>query len=67
MKKITVAVTGASGSIYAGLLLKKLLESKEHWDELALVMTNNAREVWKIELGNEEYKSLPVRVYETTD
>ena len=67
MKKITVAVTGASGSIYAGLLLKKLLESKEHWDELALVMTGNAREVWKIELGNEEYKSLPVRVYETTD
>lgn len=67
MKKIAVAVTGASGSVYASLLLKKLLMYKDQWDELSLVMTGNAREVWQIELGNEEHKSLPVRKYETND
>ena len=48
-KKIVVAVTGASGSVYADLLLKKLEQLKSQWDELSLVMTENAREVWKIE------------------
>jgi len=67
MKKITVAVTGASGSVYASLLLQKLLQYKEQWDELALVMTDNARQVWQIELGNEAYKELPVHCYAPND
>ncbi|MBL7703303.1 MAG: UbiX family flavin prenyltransferase [Ferruginibacter sp.] len=54
-KKIVIAVTGASGSIYAELLLKKLMQLKAQWDELSLVMTGNAKEVWKLELGNENY------------
>jgi 4-hydroxy-3-polyprenylbenzoate decarboxylase len=54
-KKIVIAVTGASGSIYADLLLKKLQQLKNQWDELSLVMTENAREVWKIELNNESF------------
>ena len=54
-KKIAIAVTGASGSVYADVLLKKLMQLKEQWDELSLVMTENAKEVWKIELENENY------------
>ena len=67
MKKIVVAVTGASGSIYASLLLKKLLLYKDQWQELAIVMTENAKEVWKIELENEEYAALPVKFYQQQD
>lgn len=67
MKKTVVAITGASGSIYADNLLKKLLTIKEQWNELSVVMTTNAREVWKTELANEAWKDFPVKVYGVTD
>ena len=53
MHKIVVAITGASGSIYARLLLDKLLAIKEQWAELSVVMTDNAKLVWKTELDND--------------
>lgn len=67
MHKIVVAITGASGSIYAKLLLAKLLAAKEQWTELSVVMTANAREVWKTELGDETYDSFPVKYYSQQD
>lgn len=67
MNKIVVAVTGASGSIYARLLLEKLIAIKDQWEDLAMVMTENAKQVWQTELGNDQYKSLPVKNYSTTD
>ena len=50
MHKIVVAVTGASGSVYARLLLEKLLSIKEQWTELSVVITENAKEIWQTEL-----------------
>lgn len=67
MKKIVVAVTGASGSIYAEILLNKLILLKDQWNELSVVMTENAKEVWKIERDNESYKKLPVKFYSQQD
>jgi len=67
MQKIVVAITGASGSVYPRLLLNKLLGVKDQWNELSVVMTTNAREVWKIELGSEDYADLPVKFYEQND
>ncbi|MBL0057291.1 MAG: UbiX family flavin prenyltransferase [Chitinophagaceae bacterium] len=67
MQKIVVAITGASGSIYPKILLEKLSAKKDQWDELAVVMTENAKEVWKTELGDEAYKDLPVRFYSQQD
>lgn len=67
MNKIVVAITGASGSIYAKLLMEKLHAIKDQWDDLAIVMTENAKQVWQTELGNEDYKNLPVKNYSTTD
>lgn len=63
MKKIVVAVTGASGSVYAEILLNKLILLKGQWDELSVVMTENAKEVWRIERDNEAYKNFPVKFY----
>jgi 4-hydroxy-3-polyprenylbenzoate decarboxylase len=65
--KIAIAITGASGSIYAKLLLEKLLALKEQWLALDVVMSNNAKDVWKTELGNNEYGSYPVRYFEKHD
>ncbi len=67
MQKIVVAVTGASGSIYAKVLLSKLLQVKDQIDELSLLMTNNAKEVWQTELGDESYNNLPIKYYSQQD
>jgi flavin prenyltransferase len=67
MNKVVVAITGASGSVYARSLLGKLLVLKDQWDDLAIVMTENAKLVWETELQNDDYKKLDVKKYSTTD
>jgi 4-hydroxy-3-polyprenylbenzoate decarboxylase len=67
MNKIVIAITGASGAIYAKQVLDKLLAMKDQWDELAVIMTANAREVWKTELANEDYGHYPVIFYGQQD
>lgn len=67
MKKIAVAITGASGSIYAKVLLDKLAHLTQQYSTVALTMSRNAREVWKTELDNEDYRQYPFRVYDTAD
>ena len=65
--KILIVISGASGAIYPKLLINKLLEIKDQWEELSVVMSTNAKEIWKTELGNEDYKKLPVKFYEKND
>lgn len=67
MHKIVISITGASGSIYAKLLLEKLSAAKQQWKEVAVIMTENAKEVWETELGNDGYKQIPFKIYSTTD
>ncbi len=59
--KILIAITGASGSIYAKLLLDKMVQLQNQWQELSVVMSANAKEIWKTELENEDYNNYPVR------
>ncbi|MFI5187853.1 MAG: UbiX family flavin prenyltransferase [Chitinophagales bacterium] len=66
MKKIVIAITGASGSIYAKLLLDKM-QRIQQFRELAFVMTANAQQVWQIELGSDDYKNYSFRRFETGD
>ena len=65
--KIVVAITGASGSVYAKVLLDKLILLKDQWDEVSVVMSTNAKDVWQTELGNDSYKNYPVKYFEKTD
>lgn len=65
--KIAIAITGASGSIYAKLLLDKLQAMPEQYQEIGIVMSKNAKEVWKTELGNEDYDQYPFRYFEKYD
>lgn len=67
MKKIAVAITGASGAVYAKLLLQKLAQLKEQIAELSVVMTDNAKQVWQTELGDENYDGFPARYFHTKD
>jgi flavin prenyltransferase len=65
--KIAVAVTGASGSIYAKLLLEKLLKLRDQCEEISVVMSDNAKDVWLHELGNSDYEKLPFKMYGKND
>ena len=67
MHKIIVAITGASGSIYAKVLLDKLLTVQNQWAELSVILTDNAKDVWKTELDNDDYKNYPVKFYTQQD
>jgi 4-hydroxy-3-polyprenylbenzoate decarboxylase len=67
MKKIIVAISGASGSIYAKILLDKLAQIKAQWNELSVVMTDNARQVWATELGDIPYDNYPAKLYGVRD
>src|SRR5262252_4220651 len=67
MRNIVVAITGASGSIYAKLLLDKLVALRQQWDELSLVMSDNAKEVWRTELKNDSYTRYPFKTYSRSD
>jgi 4-hydroxy-3-polyprenylbenzoate decarboxylase len=61
--KIVIAVTGASGSIYAKVLLQKIQSLSSQIETVALVMSDNAREVWKYELGDESFNDFNFQVY----
>ncbi len=61
--KIAVAVTGASGSIYAERLLLALRDAPV---ETHLVWSANARTVWELERGSLP-QDLPFRVWDKSD
>ncbi|RYF85920.1 MAG: UbiX family flavin prenyltransferase, partial [Chitinophagaceae bacterium] len=67
MQKIVVAVTGASGSIYAKLLLSKLGQLREQVEEVSVVLTENAKDVWRTELDDEGFASLPFKTFAKND
>ena len=62
-KKIVVAITGASGAIYANLLLKTLSLLKDQIAEVAVVMSDNAKDVWRFELDNEDFSNYDYKFY----
>lgn len=66
-KKIAVAITGASGSIYASLLLQKLRMLEDQLEEVSVVMSDNAKDVWRFELGHSDYESYPFRFFAKSD
>ena len=67
MKKTVIAITGASGSIYAETLLKKISAAQNQWEELSVVMSDNAKLVWQTELDTDSWKNYPAKFYGTMD
>ena len=66
-QKIAIAITGASGSIYAQVLLNKIEKLKDQFEEVALVMSDNAKDVWRHELGNNDYEKFNFKLYGKND
>lgn len=66
-RKIIVAITGASGSIYAKCLLDKLHELSGQFEQVGIVMSSNAQIVWEHELGNKEHENYEFNYYAKDD
>lgn len=66
-RKIVVAVTGASGSIYAKVLMDRLKSIRSQIESVAVVMSDNAKDVWQFELGNEDYANYPFPFFAKND
>jgi len=65
--KIILAVTGASGSVYALKLLGKLSALKMPPAEIAVVFSDTAKEIWKHETGQIYIPVPPARVFENNN
>ncbi|MEE4197867.1 MAG: UbiX family flavin prenyltransferase [Bacteroidales bacterium] len=66
-QKIIVAITGASGSIYAKILLDKLLLLTDRLEEVGVILSKNAEDIWQHELENQSYQSYPFTRYPVND
>lgn len=65
--KLIIAITGASGSIYAKGILDKLEQHPDQYEAVGIVMSKNAKDVWETELGNQSYKDYSFPFYEKQD
>lgn len=66
-RKIIVAVTGASGSVYAVSLLNRLRDLKSPPEEVAVIFTGNAEEIMLYETGTVYVPRGTERLYENRD
>lgn len=65
--RIVVAITGASGSVYAKVLLDKLAALHSQVDKVGVVMSDNAKLVWAQELGDASFENYPFTFYHKMD
>ena len=63
MKKVVVAIAGSSGSIYAKVLLDKLAALRPQWSAVGVLLSDNARLNWEIELGSVDLSAYPFDFY----
>lgn len=66
-RKVVIAISGASGSIYAKVLFDNLSILKDQIADLAIVMSDNAKDVWKHELGDESFNDYGFKFYNKRD
>jgi flavin prenyltransferase len=52
-RKIVLAITGASGSLYAKMLLEKLAKLNSPPVEVAVIFSDTAKEIWMSETGTQ--------------
>lgn len=66
-KKIVIGVTGASGAIYAQLLLDNLQRLLPQIDKVGVVLSDNAKAVWEIERGSTSFDKYSFDFYTKMD
>jgi len=65
--KIVVAIGGSSGAMYAKVLLDKLSSLSEQIADVGIVMSDNAKYNWQLEIGEDSYQKYPFTIYAKND
>lgn len=65
--KIVVAIGGSSGALYAKVLLDKLTKLTAQIEAVGVVMSDNAKYNWQLEIGEDSYKNYPFTIYDKKD
>jgi 4-hydroxy-3-polyprenylbenzoate decarboxylase len=63
-RKIILAITGASGAIYAQQLLRKLCSLKNPPEEIAVIFSDTAKEIWEYETGAKYVPEPPAKEFD---
>jgi flavin prenyltransferase len=63
-RKIIIAITGASGAPYAKNLLERIMSLRDIPEEIAVIFSDTAKEIWKHETGNEIVIKPPAKAYD---
>jgi 4-hydroxy-3-polyprenylbenzoate decarboxylase len=66
-RKLVIGITGASGSLYAKVLLDRLAQMPLNPERVGLVYSRNAAAVWRTELGQDDLANYPFPVYAADD
>jgi 4-hydroxy-3-polyprenylbenzoate decarboxylase len=67
MHKLIVGLGGSSGSIYARLLLDRLVGLSDQYAEIAIVISRNATINWEMEIKDRTIASYGHKVYQSGD
>ena len=63
-RKIVLAITGASGSIYAYKLLGRLHEIQAPVEEIAVIFSDTGKEIWESEIGSKFHNEGSAKEYD---
>ena len=67
MRKIVIGAGGSSGAIYAKVLFDRLQQLSDQLEAVGVVMSDNARYNWELELGDDSYRHYPFTFYDKRD
>ncbi len=65
-RKVVVGITGASGALYAKLLLDKLAKLGMGTDDVALVFTTSGEQVFRYELGDKAFDGIGFKRFDNS-
>lgn len=63
-KNIIVGITGASGAIYAKKLLDSFVENTNQIEQVSIVLSKVAQQVWSHEITDTKIQDYPFKIYE---
>ncbi len=66
-RNLIVGVTGASGAIYAKILFEQLVQLSDQLQQVGVIFSDQAKNVWSHELQNNDFTKLPFKLYDTHD
>ena len=67
MKKVVVAISGSSGALYAKMLLDKLVTLQDQAEAIGVVLSDNAKINWELEIGPPDFSPYPFQFYAKND